>query len=389
MTSWLNYPITHGYVPHGGCDDCPHFAVDIGTPYGTPITALWDGIVTASGYEMQYGQALGGVVFIRAKNGLTYYYYHLDTVLAALGKVVRQGEIVGYSGGQNIGGSHPVSPVYSDGLHTHVGLFEKFILTADGPIPYGPDITPYLERLKTNDIPAYTGKGGTATTTQKPWWDFSRIDNFGTKDPQGNYWKPDTNVQIPGNYPVTAILPGTVTSVQRTGFGQTTITIRLDRPLNTLATHTFYEHLSSGTVREGQHVSQFDLIGYNNPAGSVPLGFGFYSGDVYGSGTAWTTLQNDLKPGGAGLLNPVAFLNAARGGSIPNSSGGSSPGSSGTGIGVNPPPVPGSIYFAQIGQKIGLIALALVLVIAGMAITFEKQAKSIAGKAVKLAEVAA
>lgn len=153
-----------------------------------------------------------------------------------------------------------------------------------------------------------------STATLKPWWTFPRIDRFGTIDPQGNFWKPDSNIQLPGNYPITALLPGTVTDIHNDpGQTQTVVTVKLDNPLNSLATHTFYQHLSSSSVQVGQHLSTGDLLGYNNPSGKVPLGFGFYSGDVYGQGTAWNTLQNDLKPGGAGLLNPTQLLDFAKG----------------------------------------------------------------------------
>src|SRR6266567_153601 len=149
-----------------------------------------------------------------------------------------------------------------------------------------------------------------------PWYTFPRIDNFGQIDPEGNYWKPDSNVQVPGNYPITALLPGTVTSVQQTSWGQTVVTVKLDSPLNSLATHAVYQHMSSATVRVGQHVNGGDLIGYNNPSGQVPLGFGLYSGDVYGSGSAWDTLQKDLAPGGAQQLNPVNLLDQAKKGNL-------------------------------------------------------------------------
>lgn len=144
------------------------------------------------------------------------------------------------------------------------------------------------------------------------WWAYPRVDNFGTKDPQGDYWKPDSNIQIPGLFPVVAILPGTVSSVEQTSWGQTVVTIKLDTPINSLATHDFYEHMSTAKVKVGDHVTTGQLIGLNNPSGAVPLGFGFYSGDVFGSGAAWETLQNDLAPGGAGLLSPVPLLNAAK-----------------------------------------------------------------------------
>lgn len=161
---------------------------------------------------------------------------------------------------------------------------------------------------------------------QQPWWSkiFYDLYNLGTKDPEGNYWKPDVNVQLPGNYPIQALLPGTVTSLQNTGYGQDMATISLDQPLNPSATHTFYEHMSSFAqgLKVGQHVSSGQLIGYNNPQGQVPLGFGLYSGDVYGSNYdasgrytgAWSQLQQDLAPGGAGMLNPQPLLNAVQSG---------------------------------------------------------------------------
>lgn len=147
-------------------------------------------------------------------------------------------------------------------------------------------------------------------TNTGAWWNYPRIDNFGQIDPEGNYYKPDTNVQIPGGYPVVTALPGVVTSVQQTSWGQNVITIKLDSALNQYATHTFYEHLGGVApgIVPGTHVTQGQLIAYNNPSGSVPLGFGLYSGDIYGSGDAWAILQSDLRPGGAGYLNPIKLI---------------------------------------------------------------------------------
>jgi|SRR6185312_1193059 len=159
-------------------------------------------------------------------------------------------------------------------------------------------------------------------TNNAPWWDaqFSRIDNLGGFEPEspppgsnGFYVKPDSNIELPPGYPIQAISPGTVTSVQNTGWGQTVVTIKLDSPINSLATHQFYEHMSSTSVSPGVHVNQGDLIGYNNE-GSPPLGFGFYSGDVYGSGSAWETLQSDLMAhGNSSQLSPVSFLDQMSG----------------------------------------------------------------------------
>lgn len=150
------------------------------------------------------------------------------------------------------------------------------------------------------------------------WYQFPRIDNFGQIDPQGNYWKPDSNILTPPGYAVTALLDGQVTSSQRTSFGQQTITIRLATPLNNLATHMFYEHMHDATISSGDNVKAGDLVGHANLSGEgAALGFGLYPGDVYGSGPGWNELQQDLAPGGAGLLNPVSLLNSARANGIP------------------------------------------------------------------------
>lgn len=160
-------------------------------------------------------------------------------------------------------------------------------------------------------------------TTGAPWYTYPRIDNFGQIDPEGNYYKPDTNVITPPGYPITALLSGTVTDVEYTNYGQTMVTIRLDNALNSLATHTFYEHMHNATVAVGQKVNAGDLIGYANYSGEgANLGFGLYPGDIYGSGPGWAQLQNDLAPGGQGLLNPVHILEEAKTGQPITAQGG-------------------------------------------------------------------
>lgn len=240
------------------------------------------------------------------------------------------------------------------------------------------------------------GFPGPAITTKAPWYTWPRIDNFGQKDPEGNYWKPDSNIQIPGNYPITALLPGVVTSVQRTTYGQSMVTIKLDSPLNSLATHTFYEHMSSATVTPGQHVPAGALIGYNNPNGQVPLGFGLYSGDVYGSGPEWQTLQSDLAPGGAQKLNPVALLNAASNrnpaidgltpSQIAQQSAQASQASQCAMWDIpciwNTSIQPALVSF---GEHIAIFVIALILIVVGVFLLAEKQAGQVVDKVTKAA----
>ena len=145
---WLKFGITHGYVDHyeGPGTDTPHFAVDIGTKQGTPVTALFKGHILHS----KTGLPWGTEIFIQADNGMTYYYYHLDSLLLSSG-AVEAGQLIGYSGGQNSGGSNPSTPGNSSGPHTHVGYFTNYINTPIGSRPFGPDITLYIKALTNGD----------------------------------------------------------------------------------------------------------------------------------------------------------------------------------------------------------------------------------------------
>lgn len=210
------------------------------------------------------------------------------------------------------------------------------------------------------------------------WTTFNRIDNFGQIDPQGNYWKPDSNILTPPGYPITSLGSGTVTSVQDTNWGQRVVTIKLDTPLNSLATHTFYEHLGDSTVNEGQHVLSGQLIGHASTNPTVPnVGFGLYSGDVYGSGQDWNTLQQDLAPGGAGLLNPTNLLNQYKtlgGDTSPTGISGGLNAGQGVNAGLCDTPFVGGLIcwlqsnIASWAEHVAFFLIGLVLIIIGFVI---------------------
>jgi murein DD-endopeptidase MepM/ murein hydrolase activator NlpD len=117
---------------------------DIPMPMDTPVTALFSGKISS-----QYYDASGGTEIIQASDpaqlkGIPYYYFvHLDNFVNGLsvGNTVVPGQIVGYSGGQNQGGSHPAAPQYSSGPHLEIGLSKS------NSIPYTlatitPDLNP-------------------------------------------------------------------------------------------------------------------------------------------------------------------------------------------------------------------------------------------------------
>ena len=164
-----------------------------------------------------------------------------------------------------------------------------------------------------------------------PWYDFNRIDNLGGVEPFGGFPKPDSNIQLPAMYPITALLSGVVTAIDTASQWGTSITIRLTNPVNDLATHTAYLHLAgiAPGVHVGSQINAGQLIAFNGGASAtgsqkVPLGFALYSGDSYGYGDAW---GNMTKYNLQHKLSPVALLDSFKNGtSMPsNSTGGSDP----------------------------------------------------------------
>ncbi len=166
MTAWWNYPITHGYLTNyaGPGTDTPHFAVDLGMPQDTPVTAIKSGTVEQADYATWSGQPGGGEVFIKPDDGSPeYYFYHFDQNKVAAGQHVTAGQLVGLSGGQNSGGSHPVSSMWSTGPHLHLGYFTGFKSTPAGSRPAGPDITPTIQAMRVGGIPSMSNSAAAST----------------------------------------------------------------------------------------------------------------------------------------------------------------------------------------------------------------------------------
>jgi hypothetical protein len=185
------------------------------------------------------------------------------------------------------------------------------------------------------------GGGGGTGTGPKPWYAYPRIDGLGGPEPYGPYPKPDSNIQVPADYLVTALLAGVVTDIDHGSPWSCVVTVRLNTALNSLATHCAYIHLRADVaVRIGQQLAVGTTIGYNGFAhaeGSekAPLGFALYNGDSYGKGAAWALMT---KTNLQGPLSPVSLLDAAAtawglgdGGTLPGGGGG-------TGTGVSPIP---------------------------------------------------
>ncbi len=180
LYDWLSYGITHGFYPSyvSNIGDTPHYANDIGTPFHTPITALFSGTVVSQ----REGLPWGTEIFIQPDDSALpqYYYYHLDTLNTQVGEHLSAGQMIGLSGGQNTGGSNPSTPAMSSGPHTHVGFFTKYVTTPVGGRPYGPDISAYITAFSKGATPP-TGLPADASAGNPGALGSQQLQSFGAR----------------------------------------------------------------------------------------------------------------------------------------------------------------------------------------------------------------
>jgi len=144
----LNWPvnnvITQTYGPTsqtGFVNDVYSFhnGIDLRAAIGTPIRAAADGIISGVGDDGKY--AYGKWITINHQNGLTTLYGHFSVQKVSVGKQVKRGEIIGYSG--NTG--------FTTGPHLHFTVYATNTFRIEsrwyGLLPAGGSINPlnYLE----------------------------------------------------------------------------------------------------------------------------------------------------------------------------------------------------------------------------------------------------
>ncbi|GHT95642.1 hypothetical protein FACS1894122_13310 [Alphaproteobacteria bacterium] len=94
------HPVTGRYHVHTG--------VDFRAPYGSPVYAIYDGVVTRASYYSGYGHC----VDIRHPNGYSSRYGHLSKYAVRCGTKVKKGQVIGSLGSSGI----------STGPHVHLEL---------------------------------------------------------------------------------------------------------------------------------------------------------------------------------------------------------------------------------------------------------------------------
>jgi murein DD-endopeptidase MepM/ murein hydrolase activator NlpD len=162
---WFDFAINqendYATTYKGAGTDTPHYAVDIEAPQDTPFYFLQPGKIVKSDY-----QAWGGEVFEQPDSGgQEEYVYHLDEIETTIGAHVNAGQVVGLSGGQTSGGSHPTSPQYSSGPHIHFGFFQKYIDSQNGIIPFGQNPNTLISEAKAGGIELTGVAAGDGTAT--------------------------------------------------------------------------------------------------------------------------------------------------------------------------------------------------------------------------------
>jgi Peptidase family M23 len=209
-----------------------------------------------------------------------------------------------------------------------------------------------------------------------PWYQYNRIDNYALfPDPFGSFPKPDSNLAVPDGQAITALASGVISGINAPdgsvpAFGEV-VTVKLDNPINPVATHTAYLHLGSlpSGLAVGQRVQQGDTIGYAGPTaqGDKITGFALYNGDYYGYGPSWAQFV------GSPALNPVPFLDAVKNGQSQSTSqlaGGTVGASTLTGDAVSSflsPYIGSAETSVTSGLQTGmLVAIALVAIVAGL-----------------------
>ncbi len=143
QTPWYDDDTSRGFS-WTGPGSSGHNGYDVETPYHTPISALYEGVVSYVGEQPGTNGSPGAEVEIQVDDPyhghITDLYLHLDQVDPALhvGEHVKAGSYLGLSGGETLqqvqadpkaypNAQHPVintsSYTYSTGPHTHFGEF--------------------------------------------------------------------------------------------------------------------------------------------------------------------------------------------------------------------------------------------------------------------------
>jgi len=119
MATWIRPvegKITDSFDGHRGRTSPPsrNPGIDYAVPMDTPVKAIADGIV--SGTVQTISGAGGRMIFLSFPTGHNADYLHLSKILVQTGQSVKQGQVIGYSGGSGFGSNTAY------GAHLHLSF---------------------------------------------------------------------------------------------------------------------------------------------------------------------------------------------------------------------------------------------------------------------------
>lgn len=119
MATWIRPvegKITDSFEGHRGRTSPPsrNPGTDYAVPMDTPVKAIADGIV--SGTVQTISGAGGRMIFLSFPSGHNADYLHLSKIIVQKGQSVKQGEVIGYSGGSGFGSNTAY------GAHLHLSF---------------------------------------------------------------------------------------------------------------------------------------------------------------------------------------------------------------------------------------------------------------------------
>lgn len=119
VTSKFGYRVD----PISGSRITYHTGADFRCDVGTPVSALFDGVVI----DTAYSASSGNYITVQSSDRVKYFYCHLDEVFVSKGDTIKQGEVISTSGntGYRSTGSHLHLSLYINGaVYDPCKLFE-------------------------------------------------------------------------------------------------------------------------------------------------------------------------------------------------------------------------------------------------------------------------
>ncbi len=115
--------ITSSFGPRDDAIPFDHQGIDLRAPVGTPTYAVSSGIVTLADLEYENSRSNSSYLIVDGVNGFEQRYVHMDSFVADVGKKVKKGELIGYTGDKKNTAPHLHFELRRDGIPVDPELY--------------------------------------------------------------------------------------------------------------------------------------------------------------------------------------------------------------------------------------------------------------------------